>query len=62
MRNYEKLSNTFGGKIYNNDYDVYMSMADVASRIASDMRFDEQCRKACENRDRKYAQRKAGIK
>lgn len=44
---------TFGGRIYNSDFDGYKSMSDVASRIISDWKFDEQLRKNSENRDRK---------
>ncbi len=56
MRNYfltpsNLLSNsTFGGNIYNYDYEGYNSMSDITSRIISDLRFDEQCRKNTINR------------
>ena len=42
----------FGGNIYNYDYEGCNSMSDVASRIISDWKFDEKCRKNVENRDR----------
>lgn len=42
----------FGGNIYNYDYEGYNSMSDIASRIISDWKFDEKCRKSAENRDR----------
>lgn len=35
----------FGGKIYKRDFDQYRSMSDIAARIISDRKFDEQCRK-----------------
>ena len=41
----------FGGNIYNYDYEGYNSMSDIASRIISDWKFDEKCRKTAENRD-----------
>lgn len=44
---------TFGGLIYNYDFDEYTSMSDIASRIVSDMQFDKICRQNEENRDRK---------
>lgn len=37
--------------IYENDYDTYIYMGGIASRIASDMRFDEKCRKNAKRRD-----------
>ena len=53
--NYYASSNStdharFGGNIYNYDFDGYNSMSDIASRIISDMKFDEKCRKNIENR------------
>ena len=50
--NYEKNSSTFGGVIYNYDFDGYVSMRDMAERIISDWKFDERCRKNVLNRDR----------
>lgn len=41
---------TFGGRIYEGDFDTYHSMSDIVSRIVSDQRFDEQCRKNTINR------------
>ena len=41
----------FGGKIYNFDYEGYNSMSDIVSRIISDWKFDEKCRKNVKNRD-----------
>ena len=46
----------FGGFIYNSDFNtdyrgkVNTNGSTIASRIASDQRFDEQCRKNIENR------------
>ena len=40
---------TFGGLIYNYDFDGYVSMADMAERITSDWKFDEKCRKLANN-------------
>ncbi len=45
-------SSSFGGIIYTHDFDAHTTMADIARRIASDLRFDEQCRKNIENRER----------
>ena len=43
---------TFGGVIYNYDFDGYSSISDIASRIIADKRFDEQCKQDAANRDR----------
>lgn len=56
-KNYYTSSNytnhsAFGGNIYNYDYDGYTSMEDIASRIASDLKFDKRCKNNAENRDR----------
>ena len=42
--NYTDYS-SFGGNVYNYDFDGYISMSDMASRILSDMKFDKKCRK-----------------
>lgn len=34
----------FGGKLYDNDFEMY-PVENIASRIASDMKFDEECKK-----------------
>lgn len=52
---YTKQSNyanntRFGGNIYNYDYEGYNSMSDIASRIISDWKFDEKCRKNIEQK------------
>ena len=44
---------TYSGKIYACDFDMtYKSLSYIAERIASDMRFDYQCRRATEQRDK----------
>ena len=50
--NYTTDHTRFGGNIYNYDYEGYNSMSDIASRIISDWKFDEKCKKKAENRDR----------
>lgn len=50
--NYETDYSTFGGYIYSYDFDGYNSICDIASRIASDMKFDKRCRKNAENKTR----------
>ena len=57
-RNYTLSSNytdhtTFGGLVKEYDYDTYLSMSEIASRIIEDWEFDEQCRKNAENRKNK---------
>ena len=67
-RNYDKTLNNyedhtrFGGHVRLSDFDIYPSledqngyhtMANIAERIISDWKFDEQCKKNAENRDRK---------
>ena len=47
--NYKSDHSTCGSKIYNYDFDGYVSMADMAERIISDWKFDEQRRKDIEN-------------
>ena len=48
--NYEPNHSTFGGIVYNYDFDGYTSMSCIADRIISDRKFDEQCRKNSKNR------------
>ncbi len=43
---------TFGGIIYKGDYDTYHSLSDITSRIITDMRFDKQCKKNIEGKNR----------
>lgn len=44
-------TNTYGGVILSSDYSMYSGKRNMASRIAADLKFDEQCRKNCINRD-----------
>ena len=54
-RNYDRTGNyrtdhsTCGSKIYNYDFDGYVSITDMAERIISDWKFDEKCRKLANN-------------
>lgn len=44
---------TFGGRLYEYDFDMrYQSLSVAASRVAGDMRFDERCKRAIEQRDK----------
>ena len=45
ITNGNKKPNSFGGYIYQSDYEGgrYSSMCDIASRIISDMKFDQKC-------------------
>ena len=43
--NYKPDRTRFGGLIAPSDFDRETTMSDVISRIVSDMKFDEQCRK-----------------
>lgn len=45
---------TFGGRIYACDFDTEHSKGNIINRIIADRRFDEQCRKNCENRERRF--------
>ena len=49
---------TFGGEIYNYDFDGYNSMGGIAARIASDIRFDKMCQTNYENRKRNMEYKK----
>ena len=46
--NYKQDHSTCGSVIYNYDFDGYVSMKDMAERIISDWKFDEQRRKDIE--------------
>ena len=59
--NYKSDHSTCGGVIYNYDFDGYISMADMAERIISDWKLDEQCKKNAESRDNNKNYKK-GIK
>ena len=50
--NYKPDYSTCGSVIYNYDFDGYVSMSDMAERIISDWKFDEERRKDVSNRDR----------
>ena len=50
--NYKPDYSTCGSKIDNYDFDGYVSMSSMAERIISDWKFDKQCKKNIENRDR----------
>ena len=43
--NYNREHITCSSRIYNYDFEGYISMADMAERIISDWKFDEKCRK-----------------
>lgn len=43
--NYKTDRSKFGGLIYDYDYYGHLTMSDIASRIVSDMKFDEKCKK-----------------
>ena len=51
--NYKPDRSTCGSKIYNYDFDGYVSITSMAERIISDWKFDYNCKKNAENRDRK---------
>ena len=51
--NYKPDHSTCGSKIYNYDFDGYVSMSDMAERIISDWKFDERCRKLANNNIKK---------
>ena len=50
--NYKPDHSTCGSVIYNYDFDGYVSISDMAERIISDWKFDEERRKDALNRDR----------
>ena len=50
--NYRTDHSTCGSAIYNYDFEGYVSMSDMAERIISDWKFDEQRRKDIETRKR----------
>ncbi len=49
-----KKTNTFGGLIFQSDYntDARLHSSDIAGRILSDWRFDERCRRTIEAREK----------
>ena len=50
--NYKPDHSTCGSQIYNYDFDGYVSISDMAERIISDWKFDEERRKDVLNRNR----------
>ena len=59
--NYKPDYSTFGGTISNYNYDVHETMSDIATRIVSDWKFDERCRKNELNRDRNKNYKKGAM-
>ena len=59
--NYKPDYSTCGSKIYNYDFDGYVSMTSMAERIISDWKLDEDCKKNAESRDRNKSYKK-GVK
>ena len=51
--NYKPDHSTCGSVIYNYDFDGYVSITDMAERIISDWKFDEECKKNRENNIRR---------
>lgn len=51
--NYNANHQNCGSKIYNYDFEGYVSMVDIAGRIISDWKFDEKCRKLSNNNIKK---------
>ena len=51
--NYNVNHSTCGSKIYNYDFDGYVSITDMAERIISDWKFDEKWRKLANNNIKK---------
>lgn len=45
-------NNTFGGKLSNYSFDGHSTMREIAENIISDMKFDEQCKRNSELRER----------
>ena len=51
--NYNRKHTTCSSRIYNYDFDGYVSMVSIAERIISDWKFDEKCRKLANNNTKK---------
>ena len=49
---------SFGGYVYNYDFDGYNSILDIASRIVTDWKFDEKCKKIGENYKKRKSHKK----
>lgn len=50
--NYKVDHTTFGGELSLFDFEGHRTLSDMAEKIASDLRFDETCRKNWENNKR----------
>ena len=59
--NYKPDHSTCGSEIDNYDFGGYVSMSSMAESIISDWKFDEDCKKNAENRDRNKNYKK-GVK
>ena len=51
--NYKPDHSTCGSKIYNYDFDGYVSMSDMVERIISDWKFDKRYKKNVEGINKK---------
>lgn len=49
---YKPDHSTCGSKIYNYDFDGHVSMVNMAEKIFSDWKFDEECRMNTKNRQK----------
>ena len=56
--NYEIDRTTFGGVLNSFDFDGHHKMKKMSDKIISDGRFDKQCKKNEEERNRRYKYRK----
>ena len=54
-KHYKPDYTTFGGVVYNYDFEGYVSISDAISRILSDRKFDKKCEEniKCKNRKKK---------
>ena len=50
---YKPDHTTFGGAVYNYDFEGYVSIGDMISRILSDRRFDKKCKENIKSKNRK---------
>lgn len=50
--NYKVDHTTFGGDITLFDFEGHHTLSSIADKIASDLRFDEQCRKNISNKEK----------
>lgn len=55
---YKPDHSTFGGIIYDYDFDGYLSMSDIAKRIEQDKKLDKLCRKNANKRKANVEYRK----